>query len=80
MGSLMDNLAAFHAHLLPVVGGCKAKLPKKLLAPLEKAEGVPYIYAVAEDSNLYVLSAEDLTCAEVFYIGHFCRFFECFTF
>lgn len=47
------------------------QLPKKLLAPLEKAEGVPYIYAVAEDSNLYVLSAEDLTCAEVFYIGHF---------
>ena len=27
----MDNLAAFHAHLPPVVGGCKAKLPKKLL-------------------------------------------------
>jgi hypothetical protein len=26
----MDNLAAFHAHLPPVVGGCKAKLPKKL--------------------------------------------------
>lgn len=47
------------------------QLPKKLLAPLEKAEGVPYIYAVAEDSNLYVLSAEDLSCAEVFYIGHF---------
>ena len=26
----MDNLAAFHAHLPDVVGGCKAKLPKKL--------------------------------------------------
>ena len=26
----MENLAAFHAHLPPVVGGCKAKLPKKL--------------------------------------------------
>ena len=26
----MNNLAAFHAHLPPVVGGCKAKLPKRL--------------------------------------------------
>ncbi|MFN9541314.1 MAG: PQQ-binding-like beta-propeller repeat protein [Planctomycetota bacterium] len=47
------------------------QLPKKLLAPVERAEGIPYIYAVAEDANLYVLSAEDLSCAEVFYIGHF---------
>lgn len=47
------------------------QLPKKLLAPVERAAGIPYIYAVAEDANLYILSAEDLTCAEVFYIGHF---------
>jgi outer membrane protein assembly factor BamB len=47
------------------------QLPKKLLAPVERAEGIPYIYAVAEDANLYILSAEDLSCAEVFYIGHF---------
>lgn len=47
------------------------QLPKKLLAPVERAEGIPYIYAVAEDANLYILSAEDLSCAEVFYVGHF---------
>ncbi len=47
------------------------QLPKKLLSSVEKAEGIPYVYAVAEDSNLYVLSAEDLACAEVFYVGHF---------
>lgn len=48
-----------------------AQLPKRMLTAVEKPEGIPYVYAVAEDSNLYILSAEDLTCKEVFYLGHF---------
>lgn len=46
------------------------KLPQGLNVGPGLALGKPNLYAVAEHSNLYVLSRGDGTCREVMYLGH----------
>ncbi len=46
------------------------QLPKSIVVPCEAAEQDPYVYVVGEDSNIYVLNAEDLKCVEAYYLGH----------
>ncbi|MEQ1906173.1 MAG: PQQ-binding-like beta-propeller repeat protein, partial [Pirellulaceae bacterium] len=46
------------------------KLPKKIGVPVTAAEQDPYLYVVGENSNIYVLSSENLACQEIYYLGH----------
>ena len=46
------------------------KVPQSLTVGVGLGSNRPYIYQVGEHDSLYVLSAETLQCAEVFYIGH----------
>lgn len=45
-------------------------LPQPVVAPLGMLAGVPSLYAIAEHSNLFVLSPDDLACREVVPVGH----------
>ena len=45
-------------------------LPQPVAAPLGMLAGVPSLYAVAEHSNLFVLSPDNLVCREVIPLGH----------
>jgi outer membrane protein assembly factor BamB len=47
-----------------------AKIPKRLSVPVEVAEQDPFVYVVADDSNIYVLSTEELKCVDAYYLGH----------
>ena len=47
-----------------------AEVPKQLSVSGVMIEGLPFIYQLANDSNLYVISTETMTCREVFYLGH----------
>ncbi len=46
------------------------KLPKKIGVPVTAAEQDPYVYVVGDNSNIYVLSTENLACQEIYYLGH----------
>lgn len=46
------------------------QLPQRVSAPLGMLANVPAVYAVAEHSNLFVLSPDDLHCVEVVPVGH----------
>ncbi|GAA4421794.1 PQQ-binding-like beta-propeller repeat protein [Bremerella cremea] len=46
------------------------QLPQKVSAPLGMLADVSAVFAVAEHSNLFVLSPDDLSCTEVVPIGH----------
>lgn len=45
-------------------------LPQEISAPLGMLDDVTGVYAVAEHSNVYVLSPDSLSCAEVIPVGH----------
>lgn len=46
------------------------KLPQEVSAPLGMLDDVAGVYAVAEHSNVYVLSPDNLICSEVIPVGH----------
>ncbi|MBA2114827.1 outer membrane protein assembly factor BamB family protein [Bremerella alba] len=46
------------------------QLPQEISAPLGMLEEVAGVYAVAEHSNVYVLSPDNLICGEVIPVGH----------
>ena len=46
------------------------KLPQTANAPATGSERDPFIYQTGNYSNLYVLSGDDLSPREVFYVGH----------
>lgn len=46
------------------------QLPQEISAPLGMLEEVAGVYAVAEHSNVYVLSPDTLVCSEVIPVGH----------
>ncbi len=46
------------------------QLPQKVSAPLGILADVSAVYAVAEHSNVFVLSPDDLICSEVIPVGH----------
>ncbi len=48
-----------------------AQLPKGVSVPCEVADQAPELYVVGDDSNLYILSSDDMKCTSAFYIGHF---------
>jgi outer membrane protein assembly factor BamB/TolA-binding protein len=48
-----------------------AKLPQVLSVNSLVARNDPYIYQPGHYSNIYVLSTTDLSCKEVFYLGHY---------
>ena len=47
------------------------KLPQAANVPALASDQDPYIYQVGSYSNLYVLSNQDFSCREVFYLGHY---------
>lgn len=47
-----------------------ARLPRKIAAGCEVADQQPWLFLAGDDSNLYQLSSEDLTCQAVYYLGH----------
>jgi outer membrane protein assembly factor BamB/TolA-binding protein len=56
----------------PVDGsaGKAAQLPKDCTVSGVMIEGQPFIYQIASDSNVYVISTETMGCREVYYLGH----------
>ncbi len=46
------------------------KLPQEISAPLGTLDNVAAVYAVAEHSNVFVLSPDNLICGEVIPVGH----------
>jgi len=46
------------------------QLPQEISAPLGMLDEVAGVYAVAEHSNVFVLSPDDLICSEVIPVGH----------
>ncbi|QDU75225.1 outer membrane biogenesis protein BamB [Bremerella volcania] len=46
------------------------QLPQEISAPLGMLDDVAGVYAVAEHSNVYVLSPDNLICGEVIPVGH----------
>lgn len=46
------------------------QLPQQVSAPLGGLSGIPAVFAVAEHSNVFVLSSDDLSCLEVIPVGH----------
>lgn len=50
--------------------GQAAQVPKECSVSGVMIEGLPFIYQVADDSNIYVISTETMSCREVFYLGH----------
>ncbi len=48
-----------------------AKLPQAASTNAAFSSRTPYIYQPGSYSNLYVLSSDDLTCQDVFYLGHY---------
>ena len=51
-------------------GEVACQLPQGVTVGPVVTEDLPFVYQVGSQSNLYVLSEEDLTCREVFYLGH----------
>ncbi len=47
-----------------------AQVPKKTSVSATIIGDSPFIYQVADDSNVYVISTEDMSCREVYYLGH----------
>lgn len=47
-----------------------AKLPRRISAGCEVADQSPELYVAGDDSNVYLLSSDDLRCTAVFYLGH----------
>ncbi|MEZ6094615.1 MAG: PQQ-binding-like beta-propeller repeat protein [Pirellulaceae bacterium] len=45
-------------------------IPKNITTSVEISEQSPFIYVVGADSNIYILTAEELKCVETFYLGH----------
>ncbi len=56
----------------PVTGSqtAGAQLPRRISAGCEVADQSPELFVAGDDSNLYLLSSEDLRCTAVFYLGH----------
>ena len=48
-----------------------AQLPQRASVSPLLAQRDPFIYQAGHYSNLYVLSNEDMSCKEVFYLGHY---------
>lgn len=57
----------------PENGGVQgvAKLPQAASTNAAFSSRTPYIYQPGNYSNLYALSSDDLTCQDVFYLGHY---------
>jgi outer membrane protein assembly factor BamB/TolA-binding protein len=47
-----------------------AKLPRRISAGCDVADQSPELYLTGDDSNLYLLSSDDLRCSAVYYLGH----------
>ena len=47
-----------------------AQVPKDCSVSGVMIGDLPFIYQIAVDSNVYVISSETMTCREVFYLGH----------
>lgn len=47
-----------------------AQVPKTTSVSGVVIEGTPFIYQLADDSNIYVISTQSMTCREVYYLGH----------
>ncbi|MCU0961590.1 MAG: PQQ-binding-like beta-propeller repeat protein [Pirellulaceae bacterium] len=48
----------------------QVRIPQPVDSAIGTGVGRPRLYQVAEQDNLYVLSADTLACDEVFYLGH----------
>lgn len=46
------------------------KLPKKIGVPIAASDQESFLYIVADNSNIYILSNDDLKCQEIYYLGH----------
>ncbi|MBX3418473.1 MAG: PQQ-binding-like beta-propeller repeat protein [Pirellulaceae bacterium] len=46
------------------------KLPKPISVPIASSDQESFLYVVADNSNIYIVSAVDLKCQEIYYLGH----------
>lgn len=72
LGLLVTTLSGKVMIIDPANGGLSqaAQVPKQCSVAGVVIEGLPFIYQVANDSNLYVISTESMSCREVYYLGH----------
>ncbi|MDG1807172.1 MAG: PQQ-binding-like beta-propeller repeat protein [Pirellulaceae bacterium] len=72
LGLLVTTRSGKVMNIEPADGstGQAAQVPKECSVSGVVISGLPFIYQLADDSNLYVISAETMTCREVFYLGH----------